>query len=135
MKTCAENGMGVIAFSVLAQGLLTSKYLDGIPENSRLGNHKMNSTFLNNDTLEGIRALNVIAEERGQSLAQMAIAWALRRPEVTSALIGASSVEQLDDSLGALDNLSFTDEELRTIDRYAVDHNINQWQVATDSRD
>lgn len=135
LKTCAENGMGVIAFSVLAQGLLTSKYLNGIPENSRLGNHKMNSTFLNDDTLEGIRALNAIAEERGQSLAQMAIAWALRRPEVTSALIGASSVEQLDDSLGALDNLSFTDEELRTIDRYAVDRNINQWQVATDSRD
>ena len=95
----------------------------------------MNSTFLNDDTLEGIRALNAIAEERGQSLAQMAIAWALRRPEVTSALIGASSVEQLDDSLGALDNLSFTDEELRKIDRYAVDRNINQWQVATDSRD
>lgn len=135
LKTCAENGMGVIAFSVLAQGLLTSKYLNGIPDDSRLGNHKMNSTFLNDDTLEGIRALNAIAEERGQLLAQMAIAWALRRPEVTSALIGASSVEQLDDSLGALDNLSFTDEELRKIDRYAVDRNINQWQVATDSRD
>jgi L-glyceraldehyde 3-phosphate reductase len=125
--------MGVIAFSALAQGLLTDRYLDGVPERSRLGTHKMNSGFLADDTLLAVRALNDIAAGRGQTLAQMAISWVLRRPEVTSALIGASSVEQLDDSLDALKNLDFTDAELAEIDRYAVDRGINQWAKATES--
>ncbi|MCJ7857477.1 aldo/keto reductase [Corynebacterium sp. LD5P10] len=133
LSTCADEGLGVIAFSALAQGLLTGKYLDGVPAGSRLGERKMSGSFLTEETLEAIRALNGIAERRGQSLAQMAIAWVLRRPEVTSALIGASSVEQLDDSLDALDNLEFTDGELAEIDRWAVDRGINQWAGATES--
>lgn len=133
LETCADEGMGVIAFSALAQGLLTDRYLDGIPESSRLGAHKMDSDFLNDDTLTAIRALNDIASRRGQSLAQMAISWVLRRPEVTSALIGASSVKQLKNSLGALDAAPFSDEELAEIDKWAVDRGINQWQGATDS--
>ncbi len=133
LGTCADQGMGVIAFSALAQGLLTGKYLNGVPADSRLGEEKMSSSFLNDETLEAIRALNSIAERRGQSLAQMAIAWVLRRPEVTSALIGASSVEQLDDSLDALKNLDFTADELAEIDRWAVDRGINQWAGATES--
>ena len=133
LDTCAEQGMGVIAFSALAQGLLTDRYLDGVPEGSRLGTHKMNSGFLSDETLSAIRALNNIAAGRGQTLAQMAIAWVLRRPEVTSALIGASSVEQLDDSLDALKNLDFSDAELVEIDRWAVDRGINQWAGATES--
>lgn len=133
LSTCSDDGLGVIAFSALAQGLLTGKYLDGVPEGSRLGHHKMSESFLTDETLEAIRALNAIAARRGQSLAQMAIAWVLRRPEVTSALIGASSVNQLDDSLDALENLDFTDEELAEIDRWAVDRGINQWAGATES--
>ncbi len=133
LDTCAEQGMGVIAFSALAQGLLTDRYLDGVPEGSRLGTHKMNSGFLSDETLSAIRALNDVAAGRGQTLAQMAIAWVLRRPEVTNALIGASSVEQLDDSLDALKNLDFSDAELVEIDRWAVDRGINQWAGATES--
>ncbi|MEJ4096997.1 aldo/keto reductase [Corynebacterium bovis] len=133
LRTCADEGMGVIAFSALAQGLLTDRYFHGVPEDSRLGAEKMNPDFLTDDTLAAVRGLTDIAAARGQSLAQMAIAWVLRRPEVTSALIGASSVEQLDDSLSALDRLSFDDDELAAIDRFAVDRGINQWQGATDS--
>jgi L-glyceraldehyde 3-phosphate reductase len=133
LGTCADEGMGVIAFSALAQGLLTNKYLKGIPEDSRLGAHKMSSGFLNDETLDAIRALNDIAAKRGQTLAQMAIAWVLRRPEVTSALIGASSVKQLDDSLDAVKNLEFSDAELAEIDKYAKDRGINQWADATAS--
>lgn len=133
LAACADEGLGVIAFSALAQGLLTGKYLDGVPEGSRLGAGKMSEAFLTDETVEAVRALNTVAEARGQSLAQMAIAWVLRRPEVTSALIGASSVAQLDDSLDALDNPDFTDEELTEIDRWAVDRGINQWAGATES--
>ncbi|MGO1950458.1 MAG: aldo/keto reductase [Mycobacteriaceae bacterium] len=133
LSTCESEGMGVIAFSALAQGLLTDRYLDGVPGDSRLGSHKMSSSFLDGDTLTAIRELNGIAAARGQTLAQMAVAWVLRRPEVTSALIGASSVSQLDDSLDALDNLSFTSGELEEIDRWAVDRGINQWAGATES--
>ncbi|MGO1991280.1 MAG: L-glyceraldehyde 3-phosphate reductase [Corynebacterium sp.] len=133
LAACAHEGLGVIAFSALAQGLLTGKYLDGVPEGSRLGAGKMSESFLTDETVEAVRALNSVAEARGQSLAQMAIAWVLRRPEVTSALIGASSVAQLDDSLDALDNLDFTDGELAEIDRWAVDRGINQWAGATES--
>lgn len=133
LHTCANEGIGVIAFSALAQGLLTDRYLDGIPADSRLGQQQMNRDFLSEDTLAAIRQLNAIALRRGQTLAQMAISWVLRRPEVTSALIGASSVRQLEDSLGALEAAPFSAEELEEIDRWAVDRGINQWQGATDS--
>lgn len=133
LETCAEEGMGVIAFSALAQGLLTNRYLDGVPEHSRLGEHKMSEDFLNEDTLKAIRELHSIAAQRGQTLAQMAIAWVLRRPEVTSALIGASSVEQLHQNIAALDAAPFSEEELNRIDQWATDRGINQWQGATES--
>ena len=133
LETAAEEGMGVIAFSALAQGLLTDRYLGGIPEHSRLGDGKMDRSFLGDETLAAIRALNGIAEDRGQTLAQMAISWVLRRPEVTSALIGASSVAQLDANLDAAGAAPFSDEELTAIDEWAVDRGINQWAGATES--
>ena len=133
LETAAEEGMGVIAFSALAQGLLTDRYLGGIPEHSRLGDGKMDRSFLGDQTLAAIRALNGIAEDRGQTLAQMAISWVLRRPEVTSALIGASSVAQLDANLDAAGAAPFSDEELTAIDEWAVDRGINQWAGATES--
>lgn len=133
LAACRATGMGIIAFSPLAQGLLTDRYLDGVPADSRLGSGKMNEDFLDSRTLAAIRALNDIAARRGQSLAQMAISWVLRNPEVTSALIGASSVRQLDDNLDAVANLDFSDEELAEIDAHAVDRGINQWDRATDS--
>lgn len=133
LDACRDDGLGVIAFSPLAQGLLTDRYLNGVPADSRLGAGKMSRRFLAEDTLAAIRALNDIAAGRGQTLAQMAIAWVLRRPEVTSALIGASSVAQLDDNLGALRNLDFSAEELAAIDAHAVDRGINQWDRATAS--
>jgi L-glyceraldehyde 3-phosphate reductase len=123
-----REGVGCIAFSPLAQGMLTDKYLDGIPAGSRASEDKsLDRGMLSEENLAHVRALNGIARERGQSLAQMAIAWTLRDPRVTSALIGASSVAQLEDSLGALENLSFSDEELRRIDEHAVDAGINLW--------
>ncbi len=123
-----ETGLGCIAFSPLAQGMLTDKYLDGIPEGSRASQHKSFSThWLNEVNLEHIRALNDLAGRRGQSLAQMAIAWVLRDKRVTSALIGASSVAQLEDSLRALENPSFSPDELAEIDQHATDAGINLW--------
>jgi L-glyceraldehyde 3-phosphate reductase len=123
-----REGVGCIAFSPLAQGMLTDKYLDGIPEGSRAAQDKsLDRAMLSEQNLAHIRALNQMARERGQSLAQMAIAWTLRDPRVTSALIGASSVAQLDDSLGALENLSFSDDELRRIDEHAVEAGVNIW--------
>ena len=127
-----ETGAGCIAFSPLAQGMLTDKYLGGIPEGSRASQGKSLSTdLLTDETLAHVRTLNGIAANRGQSLAQMALAWTLRDPRVTSALIGASSVEQLDDSLGALENLEFADDELAAIDRDAVDAGINIWAASS----
>jgi L-glyceraldehyde 3-phosphate reductase len=121
-------GAGCIAFSPLAQGMLTGKYLDGIPEGSRATRGTSLSTdLLTDEALGHIRALNAIAQQRGQSLAQMALAWVLRDPRVTSALIGASSVAQLEQNLGALDNLAFSDEELAAIDEHAVDSGIDLW--------
>jgi L-glyceraldehyde 3-phosphate reductase len=109
--------------------MLTGKYLDGIPEGSRASQDKSLSTdFLTDEARGHIQALNEIAQQRGQSLAQMALAWVLRDRRVTSALIGASSVAQLDQNLGALDNLAFTDEELAAIDEHAVDSGIDLWQ-------
>ena len=128
LDTLGELGVGCIGFSPLAQGMLTDKYLDGIPEGSRATQgSSLSPDLLTEDALAKIRALNGHARERGQSLAQMALAWTLRDPRMTSTLVAASSVEQLDDSLGALDNLDFGDEELATIDRYATDAHINIW--------
>jgi L-glyceraldehyde 3-phosphate reductase len=123
-----ETGVGCIAFSPLAQGMLTSKYLDGIPEGSRAAQDKsLSPDLLSEKNLEHVRALNAMAADRGQTLAQMALAWLLRDSRVTSVLIGASSVAQLDDSLGALDRLAFDDAELSRIDEHAVDAGINLW--------
>jgi L-glyceraldehyde 3-phosphate reductase len=123
-----ETGLGCIAFSPLAQGMLTDKYLGGVPADSRAAQDKSLSTdLLTEQNLTHIRALNDLAAERGQSLAQLAIAWVLRDPRVTSALVGASSVKQLEDSVGAVRNLSFTAAELTKIDSYATDGGINLW--------
>ncbi|RNI23836.1 L-glyceraldehyde 3-phosphate reductase [Flexivirga caeni] len=122
------NGVGCIAFSPLAQGMLTDKYLKGVPEGSRAAQGKsLDPKLLTEDALKHVRALNRIAKTRGQSLAQLALAWVLRDARVTSALIGASSVQQLEGSLGALDNLDFADDELKKIDRHAVEAGINLW--------
>ena len=123
-----ELGVGCIAFSPLAQGMLTSKYLGGIPGDSRAArNGSLSSDLLTEENLERVRALNAIAEQRGQTLAQTALAWALRDPQVTSVLIGASSVAQLDNSLGALEHLAFDEAELDRIDQHAVEAGINLW--------
>jgi L-glyceraldehyde 3-phosphate reductase len=124
-----EVGAGCITFSPLAQGMLTDKYLNGIPEGSRASrNTSLSPEMLTDEAMEKIRGLNEIAQRRGQSLARLALAWTLRDPRVTSTLIGASSVAQLEDSLGALANLAFSDEELADIDRYATESGINLWQ-------
>jgi L-glyceraldehyde 3-phosphate reductase len=124
-----ELGVGCIAFSPLAQGLLTDRYLDGVPEGSRAAQGKsLASDILTEDNLARMRALNDIARERGQSLAQMAIAWTLRDRRVTSALIGASSVAQLEDSLAAVRRLDFSDEELARIEPHAVDAGVDLWR-------
>jgi L-glyceraldehyde 3-phosphate reductase len=123
-----EEGVGCIVFSPLAQGLLTDKYLQGVPEGSRASRDgSLSSETLTDDTLAKVRALNEIAARRGQSLAQMALAWTLRDPRVSSTLIGASSVEQLEANVGTLERLDFTDEELEEIDRYATESSINIW--------
>lgn len=127
-----EHGVGCIAFSPLAQGLLTSRYLDGIPEGSRVTEgSSMAREFLSEENLGHVRALNEIARERGQSLAQMAIAWTLRDPLVTSSLIGASSVAQLEDSLAAVEHLDFSADELARIDPHAIDAGIDIWEQAS----
>jgi len=129
LDVLAEVGAGCIAFSPLAQGMLTSKYLNGVPEGSRASQDKSLSTdLLTDEALDHVRALNTIAEGRGQTLAQMALAWALRDERVTTVLVGASSVRQLDDNVGALQALAFTDDELATIDRHAVDSGIDLWE-------
>jgi L-glyceraldehyde 3-phosphate reductase len=128
-----EQGMGCIVFSALAQGLLTDRYLDGVPEDSRAARADSTLTGLDDDVLRRVRALNEIAQRRGQKLAQLALLWALRDRRVTSAVIGASSVEQLDTNLDALDGDPLTDDELAEIDRYAVDSGINLWAKSTDA--
>lgn len=134
LETTAAEGMGVIAFSPLAQGLLTDRYLGGVPEDSRAAAGKsLSGGMLSEENLARVRGLAGIAADRGQTLAQMAIAWVLRSPEVTSALIGASSVAQLEDSVGAVANLAFTAEELAAIDEFAVDGDVNLWWGATAS--
>jgi L-glyceraldehyde 3-phosphate reductase len=134
LDVLAEEGVGSIVFSPLAQGMLTDRYLDGIPEDSRAArDDSLSPDFLTEDNLGHIRALNDIARERGQTLAQMAIAWTLRDPRVTSSLIGASSVRQLEDSLAAVNNLEFSDEELARIDSHAVEGGINLWAVSNEA--
>lgn len=134
LDVLATEGVGCIAFSVLAQGLLTDRYLKGIPSDSRASRDgSLTPDMLNEENLSRIRALNVIAQGRGQSLAQMAIAWALRDAQVTSVLIGASSVAQLEQNVAALDRLEFTADEIDTIDRYAVESNIDLWRTPATS--
>jgi len=131
LGTLQELGAGCIAFSPLAQGLLTNKYLNGVPEHSRAkAEGSFQKEFLNEENLKRVRALNKIASGRGQSLAQMAIAWVLRHKEITSALIGARNVEQLDNSLDAVKKLQFTDAELNEIDRYAQEGAVDLWRNA-----
>jgi L-glyceraldehyde 3-phosphate reductase len=129
-----REGIGVIAFSPLGQGMLTDRYLGGIPEDSRAAQDgSLRQSFINEENMARIRALNEIAARRGQALAQMAIAWVLRDPRITSALIGASSVEQLETNVAALDNLDFTPDELEEIDRYAVEGGIDLWARSSSS--
>jgi L-glyceraldehyde 3-phosphate reductase len=132
LEVLEEEGVGCIVFSPLAQGLLTDRYLAGIPEGSRASRPgTMDRDQLNEATLAKVRALNELAGRRGQSLAQLAIAWVLRDPRVTSALLGASSVAQLEANVAALDNLAFGDDELAEIDRHATDAGINLWEASS----
>jgi L-glyceraldehyde 3-phosphate reductase len=132
LDTLGELGIGCIVFSPLAQGMLTDKYLGGIPEGSRASRAStLSPDLLTEEALEKIRALNEIAGRRGQSLAQMAVAWVLRDQRVTSALVGASSVEQLEANVAALERLDFSPDELAEIDRYATDSGINLWAASS----
>ena len=128
LDVLGELGVGCIAFSPLAQGMLTAKYLDGIPDGSRASwPSSLSPDLLTDESLDKIRALNELAAGRGQTLAQMALAWTLRDTRVTSALIGASSVEQLEENLAAVRRLDFSDDELAEIDRHATDSGVNIW--------
>jgi L-glyceraldehyde 3-phosphate reductase len=132
LDTVGELGIGCIVFSPLAQGMLTDKYLDGIPKDSRASRHgSLSPDLINEKSLAKIRALNEIASRRGQTLAQLALSWALRDPRVTSALIGASSVKQLEANVAALDKLDFSEEELAEIDQYATEADINIWAASS----
>ncbi|MDF9714936.1 L-glyceraldehyde 3-phosphate reductase [Nocardioides sp. ChNu-153] len=134
LDTLGELGVGCIAFSPLAQGMLTDKYLGGVPEGSRASQGKSLSTdLLTDEALEHVRALDAIARDRGQTLAQLALTWALRRPEVTSVLVGASSAEQVRANVAATERLELSDDELAAIDRHAVDSGIDLWAAARDS--
>ena len=137
-ETLERAGVGAIAFTPLAQGLLTSKYLQGVPADARInkpGGGSLQQSHLSAENIEHVRKLNAIAERRGQSLAQMALAWTLRDPRVTSALIGASRPEQVRENVGALANLAFSHEEIAEIDRYATEGGINLWEKpSTDQR-
>jgi L-glyceraldehyde 3-phosphate reductase len=132
LDVLADEGVGCIVFSPLAQGMLTDKYLQGIPEGSRASRSAtLSPDLITDETLEKIRALNGIASARGQSLAQMALAWALRDPRITSALAGASSVEQLEANVAAVEHMDFTDDELAEIDKHATDSGINLWAASS----
>jgi L-glyceraldehyde 3-phosphate reductase len=134
LDTLEASGAGCIAFSPLAQGMLTSKYLDGIPAESRMAeNSSLSRDLLTEQNVAHIRALDALARRRGQSLAQMALAWCLRDPRMTSIVAGASSVAQLEENLAALDGLDFSAEELAEIDRYAVEGGIDLWQRSSTS--
>jgi L-glyceraldehyde 3-phosphate reductase len=132
--TLTELGIGSIAFTPLAQGMLTNKYLNGTPQDSRASQGKsLNPDFLSDEAIANIRSLNEIAERRGQTLAQMAIAWVLRGGGITTALIGASKPHQVIDCVGAIDNLTFTDDELAEIDRHSIDVDINLWALSSNT--
>ena len=132
LDTLDDLGVGCIAFSPLAQGLLTDRYLNGVPEGSRASQAgSMSRDMVNDQTVGRIRALTAIADARGQSLAQLALSWVLRRGSVTSALVGASSVKQLETNIAAIDNLEFTAEEVTAIDEHAVDMGINLWEPSS----
>ncbi|MGN6667378.1 MAG: L-glyceraldehyde 3-phosphate reductase [Trinickia sp.] len=138
LDALGEVGSGCIAFTPLAQGLLTSKYLNGVPEDARInrpGGGSLQQSHLSHENIEHVRKLNEIAKRRGQSLAQMALAWVLRDARVTSALIGASRPEQVRENVAALANLAFSSEEIAEIDRYATEGGINIWEKpSTDQR-
>jgi len=129
LDVLGEEGIGCIAFSPLAQGLLTDKYLNGVRSGSRASDQTsaFRPQFLNDERLAKVRGLNAIAQARGQTLAQMAVAWTLRDPRVTTALIGASGVAQLENSIAALNKLDFAPEELPEIDQYAVESGVDLW--------
>lgn len=134
--TLAELGVGSIAFTPLAQGMLTGKYLKGIPEGSRATQGKsLAPSMLTERAIENLNKLNDIAQSRGQTLAQMAIAWVLRGEGITTALIGASRPEQVEDCVGAIANLDFTDDELKLIDEYADEEKINLWAQSSQSKE
>jgi L-glyceraldehyde 3-phosphate reductase len=135
LDTLEGLGIGSIVFSPLAQGMLSNKYLNGIPEDSRAAQGKsLRKSFINEKTIANIKALNGIAEKRGQTLAQMALAWVLRGGHVTSALIGASRPQQIEDSVGALKNLEFSQAELKEIDQYAREGDINIWAASAERK-
>jgi L-glyceraldehyde 3-phosphate reductase len=128
LDVLGEQGIGCIVFSPLAQGMLSDKYLDGVPEGSRASREgSLSPSLLTDETLAKIRALNEVASRRGQTLAQMALAWTLRDPRVTSTLVGVSSVEQLEANVAAVDNLDFSADELAEVDAHATDSGINLW--------
>jgi L-glyceraldehyde 3-phosphate reductase len=132
LNVLGEEGIGSIVFSPLAQGLLTDRYLNGVPPGSRASQSgSLSKETLTDETLSKVRALNQVAQGRGQTLAQMALAWTLRDQRVTSALVGASSVAQLEQNVGALDKLEFSTDELMEIDRYATDSRINLWAASS----
>jgi L-glyceraldehyde 3-phosphate reductase len=131
LQVLEEEGVGCIAFTALAQGLLTNRYLGGVPADSRAAQGKsLSQDSISDDNLARVRALNEIAAGRGQSLAQLALAWVLRDPRMTSTLIGASSVAQLEDNVAAVKRLDFSDDELAEIDKYAVESGVDQWASA-----
>jgi L-glyceraldehyde 3-phosphate reductase len=134
LDTLEAEGIGCIGFSPLAQGVLTDRYLEGIPEGSRAATEgtALSTDQLNEQTLAKVRALNEIATRRGQTLAAMALAWTLRDPRMTSTLVGASSVAQLEANVAALDKLDFSDEELAEIDQYATESDINLWAASSE---
>jgi L-glyceraldehyde 3-phosphate reductase len=134
LDTLGELGIGCIVFSPLAQGMLTDKYLNGIPEGSRASRHgSLSPDLINEQSLAKVRALNEIAARRGQTLAQLALAWTLRDQRVTSTLIGASSVKQLEANVATLDNLDLSKEELEEIDLYATDADLNLWAASSET--
>ena len=133
LQALENEGIGCIPFSPLAQGMLTDRYLEKVPVDSRAAREgtALSSGMLTEERLKRVRGLNEIARRRGQTLAQMALAWVLRNPQVTSVLVGASSLAQIDDNLGAAKNLTFTDQELKEIDAFAVDSDINLWAASS----
>jgi len=128
-----EEGAGCIVFTALAQGLLTNRYLDGVPADSRVAQGKLEQDSITEQSLGRVRALNEIAKSRGQTLAQLALAWVLRDQRITSTLIGASSVSQLENNVAAVSRLDFTDQELAQIDKHAVDSGVDLWADARQS--